>query len=520
MVLLEKTSSSPAGVPATASLTPSYCVPGSQSLKRRANEYIPNGTVKRLAHKFDQLERNNDEENFKPTDRKTVQPLPDLSASLNQLHRWAVLRTSLGCVWKDAMALFKLDQLIKEGFREGYYETVSQFVVEYGKILGEKDPIQTTDLDLDAMEQTLDLMQYFGRTYTQHKFRWLRENYHIPAAVPTAAESLRILRAFYRRTIFVRLYLMGHVDHDTFDRKTFLKNLFEQRFEKLLAKDWSRKDLQIFNGRLFGLFQPWELDQVMSVDFFILELVGLHTPYRQQPRETILEEYYPVLDAPITRLLYDLEFLREAAAFLPAGTKTTWRGPPHKWRISHNTGNYNYTYFALHCFLPDQQIRSYRCGYNSLTGSPGELQHLRTWFESAVNPPVAWLDAFSGRTPYCSAFGLALQPVRFKFKHHLDAPHHNIYPADDSPTRGAKVASQATPPQWRTSTSGADQSFEAFRESDGYNKWAMWCHLGFVMWDRYRAEALQQACRDPPYRVGWIGIDELLDVMVNAKVYV
>lgn len=138
------------------------------------------------------------------------------------------------------------------------------------------------------------------------------------------------------------------------------------------------------------------------------------------------------------------------------------------------------------------------------------------WLEAVGNPPFAWLDAFNGRMPHFRAFGLALQPVRFKFKHHLDTPHHHIHPADDSPTRGAKLAAQARPPQWRTS--GANESFEAGQDNDGYDEWALWCHLGFVMWDRGRVEVLKQVCQYPRYPTGWIRTEELLDVMANAKV--
>lgn len=154
MALVKSSPASSAGESATASLTSSHCVPGRLSLKRRANECISKGAVKRLAQKFELLERKNDKENLKSKHRSTIKPSAGLSVPLNRLHRWTVLRRCLGCVWKDAVALDKVDQLIKQGFREGYYETVARFVVEYGRILNEQDPIQTSELDLDAMEQT------------------------------------------------------------------------------------------------------------------------------------------------------------------------------------------------------------------------------------------------------------------------------------------------------------------------------------------------------------------------------
>lgn len=172
---------------------------------------------------------------------------------------------------------------------------------------------------------------------------------------------------------------------------------------------------------------------------------------------------------------------------------------------------------APHFFLFEQQATSHRNGYNRLQDNRDLLPLFE---EEAVDKiPFAWVDAFAGRSPHCRAFGIALAPIKHKYKQFLDEGEtsEQIYSCSTSETHASnKLAAHATTPSG-TMRPARTRSFDAQMK---WRKWAIWCDFGFVMWDRDRVEELKADSMESfrqNFEQGWINAEALLDTMANAK---
>lgn len=451
----------------------------------------------------------------------------------------------LDCVIKDAVALSQIDAFVKKGQGQpeyNYYKTVENFTRQYADILKSKGPPNyLDDLDVDAIESTHSLLSFFAEKFVndfEHKPSCRRclgtnndvdEVFFVSRLEISNTERLRIFRALYRREILMRLYYAGGFDEDHENRQAYLKDFFNRKLGQVLTKAWRREDIRVFNGRFLCLFEPWELEQIVTVDFFLVQRVYEYMHARRKRQlsfantnkqdKTLSLVRFPDAGRPlaVTRLLCDLRFLLREEMH-PSNDVGY-----HRRRTIHQTSIYHsqYKLFAPHFFLFEQQATSYRMGYTKLTEtSNGELPPFEG--EAVDKIPFAWFDAFAGHSPHCRAFGMAIAPVEHKFRHFLDE-NSTITPNDSHEARGAKLATEKTPVRWLTKgtrwTSLGDEKMTGSFEAVGnYGLWAEWCDLGFVMWDRERVEAWKKNIdENGSFYTGWIEAEVLLDTMANAR---
>lgn len=324
----------------------------------------------------------------------------------------------------------------------------------------------------------------------------------------------------------MRLYYAGGTDRDYADREAYLKDFYNRKLGQVLTRAWAREDIRVFNGRLLYLFEPWELEQIVSADFFLAQSVYDHMQLREQCQsyfsQAQRDEWRSSPSAmfcsgPISRLHCDLGFLRRAESGLENALRTwraqnTLQGPRRSLKLGHCL------LFAPYFFLFEQQAISHRNGYNRLQ----QNGHLLPPFEEETvdNIPFAWFDAFAGRSPQCHAFGIALAPIEHKYKQFRDDDEFQkqIYPYSTSETFAYNelTAHAATQPTITKST--GVQSFDVRTK---WRLWANWCDLGFVMWDRDHVEELKAdtLVQSPKltFEHGWINAEALLDTMANAR---
>lgn len=424
--------------------------------------------------------------------------------------RWEKLAMSLAYVIKDAVALSQIDRIIQQGQGQPdykYYQAVESFTRYYKDILEEKTQIYLEDLDLDSMETTSEALEWITLEFVAEPDAILQG-----LRTFTATERLRILRALYRREIIMRLYYAGGIDSGHLDRQTYLKDFYTRKLGQVLTKAWSREDVKVFNGRLFCLFEPWELEQIVTVDFFLVQRVIGHVFLRENPaaaaclKSRLTHAQQVFMDSPITRVLCDLKFFVRAEVAFRDNLKCVRR--QRQSTGTKRRDHQEYSRFAPHCFLFEQQATACRIGYNNLQE---EGHALPSFNGDAVDRiPSAWIDAFDGVSPHCRAFGLALSPVKFRFKHFLDSAQP-ILPNDSASERASKLESEAALPQWTTG-----QPFEALWHTD---KWSDWCDLGFVMWDRDRVNVLKSMPGlQEQFGTGWISTESLMDAMANVRI--
>lgn len=456
--------------------------------------------------------------------------------------RWNELETSLGYVIKDAIALSQVDNFIQRGQGEPnyqYYQAVEKFTARYEEILNNKGfPIYLSDLDLDSIEQTHRVLLYFVKVFTTGRDILFDLLDGTLARTTNNTERLRVLRAFYRRSILFRLYYAGGMDHDPLimtDRERYLKKFYNERLGQVLSRRWAQDDTRIFNGRLLCLFEPWELEQIVTVDVFVSRLVFEHSLFRKEIRRIRIarpSSWAEFFNCPLSRYFHDLDFHHRSQQVLGDWPMQAQRPAATRGRNKRGQILAEYRPLAPHCFSLEQQVHSYRRGYDMLRDAKTkklrdaegkgkeeeeDADRLPPFDGDAVEKiPFAWVDAFAGRSPRCRAFGLALPPMYFKFKGFLDGGERlNATPSDSSPQRAAKRAAQVTPPWWAAGT--RQQPFDS--EGD-YHPWSYWCELGFVMWDRDRVEMLKSAksaAVPSRYRTGWIKADAVLDAMANLR---
>lgn len=486
----------------------------------------------------------------------TGEPRRQQQASrLTHQERWDRLVSLLDYVIKDAVALSQVDTFVKKGQGQpeyNYYKTVENFTRQYADVLNSKGPpIYLDDLDVDAIESTHLLLSFFAEKFVKGLECKILDSQPSCRRFPGAnnevdgvcfvtrleisnTERLRIFRALYRREILMRLYYAGGFDEDHENRQAYLKDFFSRKLGQVLTKAWQREDIRVFNGRFLCLFEPWELEQIVTVDFFLVQKVYeyMHARRKHQLSFAAANKQdgtpslvrFPDAGRPlaITRLLCDLRFLRHQEMRQSNDIEVRRRRAIHQSRGLTSIYRSQYKLFAPHFFLFEQQATSYRMGYTKLTEtSNGELPPFEG--EAVDKIPFAWVDAFAGHSPHCRAFGMAIAPVEHKFMHFFDENSH-ITPNDSPEARGAKLAAEKTPARWFTkdtrwtSSEEDDKTTRSFEAVGNYALWAEWCDLGFVLWDRERVEVLKANIGEHDcFYTGWIEAEALLDAMANAR---
>lgn len=454
--------------------------------------------------------------------------------------RWKHLSESLGYVLKDAVALSRVEQFIEKiGSRssEGqpqykYYTAVEDFTALYRDILKDKTPLYLEDLDLNDMETTYSAIWYFTKLYicNQDKFDFGRINRYA-----TSTEIFRVLRAMYRRSIVTRLYYPDATSPECLaitDRQAYMKAFHDRKLGPghRVRGGWQREDTRVFNGRLLGIFEPWELEQIVAVDHHLIELVHRHVILRRtadkldfirdvdEDGQSEMDWVRPFLDSPMIRLVCDIRHLHD-------GTLALW---DYLRRIKIPSPAHIYLRWAPRIFLFDQQALSYRNGYNKLKETKGRLPQYCG--DALDEVPLAWLNAFASHSPHCRAFGPALAPSEHKFnckKHPQDNIEPNITPSDSSSTRDAKLLQ--TSQLWLSKYAPEIKSYESDGVYKVYDRWIEWCKRGFVMWDSDRVLKLERTRPGPDvtgprrekehkFERRWIDADSVLDAMKHARV--
>lgn len=244
--------------------------------------------------------------------------------------RWGKLVASLGSLTKDAVALSTVDHFVKQGQGQldyNYYQAVEKFTLHYRDILdGDGLPTNPEEIDMDVMENTYDVLSFFCKAYLEGHSQRVET-----AREATEIEQQRVLRALYRRDIFMRLYYAGGTDRDHADREAYLRDFYNRKLGQVLTRAWAREDTRVFNGRLLYLFEPWELEQIVAADLFLARTVYDHVQLRKQHEVASSQAQVDdlrslpsavFLTGPIVRLMCDLDFLRRAELGLMNVLKT------------------------------------------------------------------------------------------------------------------------------------------------------------------------------------------------------
>ncbi|KAI1414439.1 hypothetical protein F5Y13DRAFT_158551 [Hypoxylon sp. FL1857] len=287
---------------------------------------------------------------------------------------YRVLSNELGPVLSDALALSKTESL--DASSPSYHQQVRNAVSMYaGYLSGQKSP-SPRRLPLDYVLSLVNcyrIMKYLADVYIKSKLMLFQNEINPRSssspslmASPSRTERLRVLRAFYRLQIIFNLY--GNAESSS-------------------RREYNELDTECINYHLFGLWEPWELQQVSCVAAITQRL------YVQFAR---IEDYFLRKEGTSRRVYFGLTALRNFIEKLRASHNAIWQTTLRETsnleiatRVRGMFVNYKMEWF--HCRHHEYRMKTFPHGkysYPTLIHFDGDC---------VTSAPFAWVDAFDGQ---------------------------------------------------------------------------------------------------------------------------
>jgi len=361
---------------------------------------------------------------------------------------YRVLSNELGPVLSDAVALSQTG--CPDVLSPSYHQQLRDFVSLYGGYLTSQNHPRPYELSLNfvlGLVSSYRTMTYIANVFTTSAGLLFQNDIEpspsgTPAAAPPLAsgnplaappsrtEQLRILRALYRLEILFHLY--GHYAHG-----------YRRRYNK--------RDTECFNYRLFGLWEPWELEQVSSVAGFMQRL---HCEFAQLVDDDLRNE------AISWRVFYRLGTFRDFIEKLRARDEAVWQrvlraASTLRSKLRNLSGTYT-VQNSMDWFHPryhDHRMKKFP------PGKYGFPTPLRFDGDAITTTPFAWVDAFGGY------YG------------------HDFFETHAS----------------------AKRAHMRLEDQGGATKVGAWYRLGFLMWDEPRVTVLKTVpVLSISFATGWL----------------
>ena len=345
---------------------------------------------------------------------------------------YQALSTELGPVLSDALAFSNTEPL--DASSPSYHQQVQDSVSIYNAYLtGQNDP-SPRQVSLDhalGLVNSYQTMTYLTSVYTTSKLMLFQKEIKpfssstFLVAPPSRTEHLRILRSFYRLQIIFNL--CGSCAPG-------------------LRRKYNKPDTECINYRLFELWEPWELQQVLCVAAFTSRL---HRHLTQIEDGDLREEGIS------RRVFFGLGALRGFIGKLRAADEATWQ------KVLQDTSSLRseprtmgtFAQYGTDCFhyrYHDYRMQKFPPGrYSFPVGVPFHGDHV-------TSAPLAWVDAHDGRYT------------------------HDFFAGQERARRGRLEM-----------------------EHLGKRMGLVWDLLGFVMWDAPRVTALKTSSILSEFATGW-----------------
>lgn len=345
---------------------------------------------------------------------------------------YRALADELGPVLSDALALSKIETF--DASSPSYHREVRASVSMYdGYLTGQTrpSPRQLSVHYVHSLVKWYQIMSDLTSVYTTSELKLFQKEakYFLSsmslAAPPSRTEHLRVLRAFYRLQIIFNVYGSP---------------------ESGARRKYNKPDTECINYRLFGLWETWELQQVLCVATFVTRL---------HRRFTTLEDRDLRAEGISRRVLYGLGVLRDFIAKVRRDYEVAWETILRETssltsglRLMGSFEQYDMVWFHYRYY--DYRMSKFPPGRDNC------LSSLRFHGEHTTTVPFAWADAFDGQYP-----------------HDFDGRY--------------------------TRTEG-----EVLRlQSPNKPIDLVWCCFGFAMWDAPRIATLKTSSVHTEFRTGW-----------------
>lgn len=373
---------------------------------------------------------------------------------------FCVLQNELGPVLDDARFLFVFPYSDPRADKAAYIEWLRLMAVVYHEM--PRDGNARSGMPVRGSDALPSLEELTGLCHTLSKINFLADLYvtarlalfdlaggaGTPATAPLSPlERRRLVRAFYRRQIMSNAWAATRRPHSGWSREdaAAISNSSKHQGEQL---------------GLFGILEPWELQHIDHVDFFVTRLCFalVHfCPRTPDGAPAILPRQFDDLIAHQHRLVQYLQTHRRiaemAARDLPTGREAARSA--HLWDEYVNV----YQMIPLKCAWQGAQAHDFP---NPITDKWERDGLIVPYVGDGLDlVPYGWLDALRGR--YFSQFGECLHTISWL-------------------------------PPWQSDRQSAQQG-KTLR---------LWTHAGFSLWDRKRVEALKELPMFKPVYTGWV----------------
>ncbi len=375
---------------------------------------------------------------------------------------FCVLQNELGPVLGDVEFLFVFPYTDPRADHAAYIEWLRLMAVVYRDLLRDGNARSGSGMRVRGSDALPTLEGLTGLCHTLYKINFLADMYvtarlalfdlaggaDTPATAPLSPlERRRLVRAFYRRQIMSNAWAATKRPHSgwALEDTAAISNSSPHQGEQL---------------GLFGALEPWELQHIDHVDFFVTRLCFAlvhYCPRTPDGAPAIHPRQFNDMIAHQHRLVQYLQAHRRLAEMairdLPTGREAA--------RSVHLWDQYVNIYQMIPLRYPWQGAQAE--DFPNPTTDKWQRDGLIVPYvgDGLDLVPYGWFDALRGR--YFSQFGECLHTVSWL-------------------------------PPWQSSTQSAEQS----------KTQSLWNHAGFSLWDRKRVEALKELPMFEPVYTGWV----------------
>ncbi|TPX17043.1 uncharacterized protein E0L32_012300 [Thyridium curvatum] len=265
-------------------------------------------------------------------------------------------------------------------------------------------------------------------------------------------ERLRVLRALYRRQIICNAWAPTRREPEWNERDT-----------AAIGNTSSHRQVRL---GLFAAFEPWELQQVDHIDFFVTRMCRALYFSRQEAAQPMSEAEFGEIFSQID---YLVQYMQKHPNIAKAALRTV-QSPPRLTNYEPHNATYHrfadrYSLLCMHFSWQSYRLETFPDPMRDRRGQQADSNEARFGFigDAVDLVPFGWTDALNRR--YVNWFGDAL----------LDM----------------------TP--WMPE-SDADEELRLAR----YASLGLWRNAGFALWDKKRVEALKEVDSLRTLSTGWL----------------
>ena len=386
----------------------------------------------------------------------------------------------LGPVWKDArfLNLFPManpgDNIEERNvYRDGIH-TMSELYM--GILKDDGSEFNPNWDELTQLCQTLHQMNFLIDTYIKVQMRWFGGEG--PAAAPLSrTERLRVLRAFYRRQIICNAWA-----------PTRREASWATDDVAAISNTCKRPDIRL---GLFAAFQPWELQQVDHVDWFVSNMCVSLCLAAERASQAIGEDEFGDMFSCAKRLTqYIHEHPDIADAALHIALSLLQRDSREALDVAQAYKPFQDRYLLLCLDNAWQSFRAVHFPDPTRDRIGPQLQQYQTTEENPTEAEAVEQESGQGDDGREEAkvefIGDAVDSPPFGWVYALNERYVNWF--------GTGLANT-----WRTPCNKQEEEDYFAR----YYVLRAWRGIGFALWDKKRMMALQDMNRLGIVRAGW-----------------